>query len=48
MDEIVLNPDLEQREKSILDLTVSATPTKICMIEAGANEVSDEKMLRGN
>ena len=44
-DEIVLNPDLEQREKSILDLTVSATPTKICMIEAGANEVSDEKML---
>ena len=44
-DEIVLNPDLEQREKSVLDLTVSATPTKICMIEAGANEVSDEKML---
>ena len=44
-DKIVLNPDLEQREKSILDLTVSATPTKICMIEAGANEVSDEKML---
>ena len=43
--EIVLNPNLEQREKSILDLTVSATPTKICMIEAGANEVSDEKML---
>ena len=44
-DKIVLNPDLEQREKSILDLTVSATPTKICMIEAGANEVADEKML---
>lgn len=43
--EIVLNPNLEQREKSILDLTVSATPDKICMIEAGANEVSDEKML---
>ena len=44
-DEIVLNPDLEQREKSTLDLTVSATPTKICMIEAGAKEVPDEKML---
>ena len=43
--EIVLNPDLAQREKSILDLTVSATPTKICMIEAGANEVPDDKML---
>ncbi len=43
--EIVLNPDLAQREKSILDLTVSATPDKICMIEAGANEVPDDKML---
>jgi len=42
---IVLNPDLEQREKSTLDLTVSATPTKICMIEAGANEVPDDVML---
>ena len=44
-DEIVLNPDLEQREKSTLDLTVSATPEKICMIEAGAKEVPDDKML---
>ena len=43
--EIVLNPNLEQREKSDLDLTVSATPTKICMIEAGAKEVPDDKML---
>ena len=44
-DEIVLNPNLEQREKSTLDLTVSATPDKICMIEAGAKEVPDAKML---
>ncbi len=44
-DEIVLNPDLKQREKSTLDLTVSATPDKICMIEAGAEEVEDKKML---
>ena len=43
--EIVLNSNLEQREKSDLDLTVSATPTKICMIEAGAKEVPDDKML---
>ena len=43
--EIVLNPNLEQREKSTLDLTVSATEDKICMIEAGASEVPDEKML---
>ena len=43
--ELVLNPDLKQREKSKLDLTVSATPEKVCMIEAGASEVPDEKML---
>ncbi len=43
--QIVLNPDLEQRAKSDLDLTVSATPTKICMIEAGANQVPDDVML---
>lgn len=43
--EIVLNPDLKQREVSTLDLTVSATPEKICMIEAGAKEVPDDKML---
>ncbi|MEG2310518.1 MAG: polyribonucleotide nucleotidyltransferase [Clostridia bacterium] len=44
-DILILNPNLEQREKSILDLTVSATPDKICMIEAGASEVADDKML---
>ncbi|MEG2348792.1 MAG: polyribonucleotide nucleotidyltransferase [Clostridia bacterium] len=43
--ELILNPNLEQREKSILDLTVSGTPEKICMIEAGASEVPDDKML---
>lgn len=44
-DQLILNPNLEQREQSKLDLTVSATPEKICMIEAGASEVPDEKML---
>lgn len=44
-DKLILNPTLEQREKSKLDLTVSATPDKVCMIEAGASEVPDEKML---
>ena len=43
--EIVLNPDLKQREISDLDLTVSATDELVCMIEAGANEVPDDKML---
>jgi len=44
-DEIVINPTLEQRNHSDLNLTVAGTAEKICMIEAGANEVSDEKML---
>lgn len=44
-DKLILNPTLEQREKSKLDLTVSATPDKVCMIEAGASEVPDAKML---
>ncbi len=43
--EIVLNPNLEQRAKSKLDLTVSGTETKVCMIEAGADEVPEAKML---
>ena len=42
---IILNPDLKQREKSDLDLTVAGTPEKVCMIEAGANEVPDDVML---
>ena len=42
---IVLNPTLEEREKSTLDLTVAATEEKVCMIEAGASEVKDEIML---
>ena len=43
--EIVLNPTLEQREKSDLNLTVAGTMDKIVMIEAGANEVDDDTML---
>ena len=42
---LILNPDLKERENSKLDLTVSATKDKVCMIEAGASEVPDEKML---
>ena len=44
-DEIIINPNLEQRNKSDLTLTVAGTEEKIVMIEAGANEVSDERML---
>ena len=42
---IVINPTSSQREKSDLTLTVAGTKDKIAMIEAGANEVSDEVML---
>ena len=40
--EIVINPTKEQREKSILEMTVAASEKKVVMIEAGAKEVSDE------
>ena len=44
-DEIIINPTVEQRAHSDLTLTVAGTYDKIAMIEAGANEVPDEKML---
>ena len=44
--EIVLNPTQEQRKVSDLALTVAATMDKIVMIEAGANEVDEETMMK--
>lgn len=38
-NQIVINPTLEQREKSRLTLTVAGTLEKITMIEAGADEI---------
>ena len=43
--QFVLNPTVEQREKSDLHLTVSGTKEAVMMVEAGANEVSEETML---
>lgn len=43
--EFVLNPTAEARTKSDLDLIVSSDPNNVIMIEAGANEVPEEKML---
>ncbi|MGN0650494.1 MAG: polyribonucleotide nucleotidyltransferase [Oscillospiraceae bacterium] len=43
--EIILMPTLEQRAKTDLNLTVASSEKKVVMIEAGANEVSDEKMF---
>ena len=42
---IIINPTVEEREKSDLTLTVAGTVDKIAMIEAGANEVPDDVML---
>ena len=41
----IINPTLEEREKSELDLLVAGTMDKIAMIEAGAKELPDDKML---
>lgn len=43
--EYIINPDSEQREKSRLHLTVSGTKDAVMMVEAGANEVSEQEML---
>uniref|UniRef100_UPI003FEF40BB polyribonucleotide nucleotidyltransferase n=1 Tax=Gemmiger formicilis TaxID=745368 RepID=UPI003FEF40BB len=44
--EIVLNPTKEQRKHSDLSLTLAASEEKIVMIEAGANEVDEETMMK--
>ena len=43
--EIILNPKTQQRAESDLALLVVGTIDKICMIEAGANEVPEDVML---
>ena len=43
--ELVFNPTTEQKNRSDLALTVASTREKVIMIEAGANEVPEEKML---
>lgn len=41
----IVNPNKDQREKSSLDLTVAGTADAINMVEAGANELSEDEML---
>ena len=43
--EFIINPSSEQSEKSELLLTVAGTKEAICMVEAGAKEVSEKVML---
>ena len=43
--ELVVNPSLAQKEISDLQLTVASTREKVIMIEAGANEIPEAKMI---
>ena len=44
--EFVINPTVEQMERSDISLTVAGTKDAINMVEAGAKEVSEEDMLQ--
>jgi len=43
--ELVFNPTSTQREKSTLSLTVASIKDKVIMIEAGGNEIPEDKMI---
>ena len=43
--EYVINPNTAQRDKSKLHLSLSGTREAILMVEAGANEVTEEEMI---
>ncbi len=42
---LIVNPTEEQMEESLLDLVVAGHEDGICMVEAGANEVSEDLMI---
>jgi len=42
---LIINPSVEEREKSDLNLAVAGTKDAINMVEAGANELSEDEML---
>jgi polyribonucleotide nucleotidyltransferase len=43
--ELIVNPSQEQWKKGDLNLTVASTREKVIMIEAGANEIPEAKMI---
>ena len=43
----VINPTLEERGKTEMTVTVASTDSLVAMIEAGANEISNEVMFDG-
>ncbi len=44
--EFVVNPTAEQKETTLLSLTVSSKKDKVMMIEAGAYEIPDDLMMK--
>ena len=42
----VINPNAEEREESIMHLTVCATKEKVMMIEAGGHEIPEDTMIK--
>ena len=43
----IINPNLEQMEQSVMHLVVAGTKDAVMMVEAGAEEVTEEEMLNG-
>ena len=43
--EFIVNPSQKQWDKGDLQLTVASTAEKVIMIEAGANEIPEDKMI---
>ena len=43
--EFIINPSQKQWDEGDLKLTVASTSTKVIMIEAGANEIPEDKMI---
>ncbi|MBP6059672.1 MAG: polyribonucleotide nucleotidyltransferase [Candidatus Saccharicenans sp.] len=46
-DQFVINPTASQLEKSKINMVVAGNEDGICMIEAGANELEEEKVVEG-
>lgn len=44
-DKFIINPNAEEKEKSLMHTTVSGTEEAILMVEAGAKQVSEQTML---
>lgn len=44
-DQFVVNPTFSEQNQSELDLVVSATASRVMMLEAGVNQLSEEKIL---